>query len=203
MSHSDFSDVMTDSLTLVKKNGERLEAVQANVSSTAITTFDQRLVEGPITVEEEDVMLRQLPNGLVERYVVLDTGFSNEIHGVEAHYSMKVRKETDIRAKDTTLSRNVFNFHGDNSRVNVNSQDYSSNVVNLNDESVFVELKTAVQNRVADEALRNQLLNKIEELQNSKGTTLYVAKFQEFTTLAANVITIVGPFIPQLAAFLS
>jgi len=60
----------TDRITIERKNGDRYEDVDASVSEKLII-----ILKPDIPLEAGDVILRQLPSGIVERFVVIDPGF--------------------------------------------------------------------------------------------------------------------------------
>jgi hypothetical protein len=118
-----FRSLMKDRLTLVKKDGTIVKSdIQATVSSNEITTFDSEL-----PIEVGDSFLRKLPNGLVENYIVSDPGYHSGISGaIQPHYQVKVRRSDAPPPQPQSITAN---FHGPNSRMNVNSVDASINVV--------------------------------------------------------------------------
>ena len=76
-----------DTVSLVKRNGKRTDDIPANVQPNVIF-----ISNGDLPIEEGDFLERQLPNGLWERYVVVDRGYySTGILG--PHYQCKVRKQ--------------------------------------------------------------------------------------------------------------
>jgi hypothetical protein len=54
-----------------------------------------------------------------------------------------------------------------------------------------------------DEDERAQLLARITAIQRAPDTPSSLARYTDFIALAANYMTIVGPFLPPLAALLS
>jgi hypothetical protein len=117
-----FSSLQKDRVTLVKKDGTILRSeIPAVVDTGQIITF---VVDLPIEIE--DHLLRQLPNGLVEDYVVSDPGYRSGIGPIAPHYQIKVRRTDAPPAPPQTI---IANFHGPNSRMNVNSTDNSINVI--------------------------------------------------------------------------
>lgn len=131
-------DFMTDRVTLVKPNGERVERVRANVQPSKVFIDD-----GNLPLKEDDILERTLPNGMIERYLVLDRGYFAEWQGNPAHYQAKVEKTT---AKPRTQgASNVYYLSGPNARVNVQSVDTSTNVVNVNSTELFAQITSAIQ----------------------------------------------------------
>jgi hypothetical protein len=118
-----FHSLLRDKVTLVKKNGTILKSdIPAGVTTGQITTFVTDL-----PIEVGDHFLRQLPNGLVEDYIVHDPGYHSGIAGaIEPHYQVKVRRSDAPAGPPQTI---IANFHGPNSRMNVHSTDNSINVV--------------------------------------------------------------------------
>jgi hypothetical protein len=110
-------------VSLVKKDGTVFRTdISATVSTGQITTFAQDL-----PIEVGDHFLRELPNGLVDDYIVIDPGYRSGIAGaIQPHYQVKVRRSDAPPALPQTI---IANFHGPNSRVNMNSTDNSVNVV--------------------------------------------------------------------------
>lgn len=117
-----FGAIPKEKVTLVKRDGTTLRSdIPAVVSSTQIITF---ITDLPIEVG--DHFLRQLPNGLVEDYLVDDPGYHNGIGPIPANYQVKVHRSDAPVAPPQTI---VANFHGPNSRMNINSTDNSSSVI--------------------------------------------------------------------------
>ncbi len=105
-------------VTVERADGSRYQNVQALVS-TEILIFDER-----IPVEPDDVILRQLPSGLVERLVVSDPVFHGATRGMPAHYQIKYRR--DGQGRPGTPGP-VFQFTGNHSRISLYSTDNSTN----------------------------------------------------------------------------
>jgi hypothetical protein len=115
--------LMRDKVSLVKKDGAVFRTdISATVSTGQITTF-----AADLPIEVGDHFLRDLPNGLVDDYIVIDPGYHSGIAGaIQPHYQVKVRRSDAPSAPPQTI---IANFHGANSRMNVNSSDNSVNVV--------------------------------------------------------------------------
>jgi len=102
--------------------------------------------------------------------------------------------------KRVTGFRDV-HFHGDNARMNVNSTDNSSNVVNQS-HAFFVQMREAAQN-IETEQERADILARIEELEQSKGKSGFLQAYQKFMSIAAVHMTVFAPFVPALTEMLS
>ena len=116
-----FSELTKDKLTLVKKDGTIVRSdFPATVSSKGITTF-----AADLPIEVGDSFRRQLPNGLVETFIVTDPGYHSGVAGaIPPHYQAKVQRSDAPTASPQITAT----FHGANSRINVSSIDNSVNV---------------------------------------------------------------------------
>ena len=76
-----FNRMLTDVVSLVKVNGQRYDNIKALVQYKLVF-----IVDASLPIEEGDRITRELPNGLVESYLVLDRGFYSAIQGMDAHY---------------------------------------------------------------------------------------------------------------------
>lgn len=92
-------------------------------------------------------------------------------------------------------------FHGNNPRMNVNSTDNSTNVVSASND-VFVQMYEKARS-ITDENEREAIVAKLEELQRARGSGRYVQAYQDFIALAADHITVFGPFMQVLAQWLT
>jgi hypothetical protein len=97
---------------------------------------------------------------------------------------------------------NVYNLHGANSRVNIQSEDKSVNVSSITEQQVFLGIRQAVTQGVADDTERRVILEKLDALQESVHKTDFVAKYQAFINSVASHMTIILPFIPALTQML-
>jgi hypothetical protein len=90
-------------------------------------------------------------------------------------------------------------FYGDNARVNNNSTDNSTNAVTT--ESLFVQMRERAA-AIADDRERADIIELISELEQTKGSTEFLGKYQRFIATAANHMTLFTPFIPLLTKLL-
>lgn len=119
-----FDDLMNDRVTLVKRDGTvSKENITSLVAAGSIQINDQSLL-----MEPNDHLLRTLPNGLVEDYIIVDPQFHAGFGGIESFWTVKVRRSNAPAAQTgVTIQRITNNFHGANSRVNIASTDLSTN----------------------------------------------------------------------------
>jgi hypothetical protein len=83
-----FGELLNETLTLRKKSNGQMHSFRANVQpnrSLILTDF------ASLSIEEGDTVERPLRNS-VESYTVVDRGYHTGVHGIPAHYQMKVRK---------------------------------------------------------------------------------------------------------------
>ncbi len=120
-----FDDFMTDNIIVRKQNGDVLEGLKASVQRNQIF-----LERSDVLVEPRDLIERRMSNGAVETFEVIDPGFHESFHGIEAHYQMSVRKLGLPEAKQRVESI-TYNITGHNARINNHSVDQSTNTVNI------------------------------------------------------------------------
>jgi hypothetical protein len=79
--------IRKDKVCLFKKNGEKYENIVSSVQTNLIFVLDSTL-----HIEEGDLFVRVLPNGLKEACEVLDRGYQSPHPAIEAHYQVKVKR---------------------------------------------------------------------------------------------------------------
>ena len=191
-----FENLMKDKVTLVKHDGRQFKDIKASVQPDKIFTNDAN-----IPIEEGDIFERTLPNGIVERYKILDAGFYTGIGSIKSHYQSSVKKETRIEP-NRQPTQVVYNLIGPNARVNIQSVDTSMNLVQIEPKELFVKLREEIQQVITDKSLSAKLLEKVSELQQTQGTTKFIEKYREFIAIAADHVAILAPFIPALSQML-
>lgn len=189
-------DFLNDRVTLIKKDGRRFESLPASVQSGLILTNDPK-----IPIEDGDCFERQTPSGITERFVIMDAGFMQAFHDITAHYQSKVRKETAV-ARPSSPSHIVYNLIGPNSRVNIQSSDSSTNIVNVETSALFEVLRKRLDEAISDQALQQRLRGAVEAMQAAAGTRGFSERYKDFIGLAADHITVFAPFLPALSQLL-
>ena len=121
-----FDALLTDTVILLKKNGESHEGIKASVQKNKI--FIQR---SDILIETGDLIQRVMSNGAEETYEVIDPGFHEKFHGIPAGYQMDVRK-LGLPEAEKAVQSITYNISGSNARINQNSVDNSVNIVQSN-----------------------------------------------------------------------
>ena len=141
------------------------------------------------------------PSGIVEVFVVLDAGFRQGSHGGPGHYQSQVEKST-ARPKPSTTQQVVYNLIGPNTRVNIQSRDSSTNILNVESADLFRKLRTTINDSITDSELATRLVGHVDTMEAAVGTKDFSEQYKEFIGSAANHITLVGPFLPALTQFL-
>ena len=117
--------------------------------------------------------------------------------------TISIRHEQGIEeSHDMNAKTVIYNVTGANSRVNVQSVDSSTNVVNIERNELFVSMRRAVEESGIDTTARAELLNRIEALESAKDQRTFAQKYADFIQSAANHIALFAPFLPALAQLL-
>lgn len=190
-----FGAMLNDIISLHKPDGRTFENIRANVQPKKISVHD-----ASIPIEEGDVIIRVLPNGLTERYIVIDRGFHQAFYGIEAHYQITVQKESAI--KRGAPASTVYNISGINSRVNINSLDNSINRISINKSEVFTEMRQVVEQSHLESADKEKLLHCINGMSKASGSSDFLHRYKEFVATAADHLSLLAPFIPVLTQML-
>lgn len=82
-----FQQMMTDNIKIIKSDGQEIENLRASIQSKGIY-----LMQSDVLVEPQDLIQRTMSNGGNETFKVIDPGFHEGVHGIPAHYQMKVQK---------------------------------------------------------------------------------------------------------------
>jgi hypothetical protein len=110
------------------------------------------------------------------------------------------RPMTNAEARPTAMTQN-FHLHGDNPRINVNSTDNSTNIASASYGLLFVQMREKAS-AIADETERKDIVARVDELEKARGSTGFLAAYQNFMASAADHMTVFGPFLPALAQML-
>lgn len=190
------NNFINDKVTLIKADGQIFKDIPASVQSGLILTQNPS-----IPIEDGDKFERKLPSGVVERFIVFDTGYHNAFHGIPAHYQSKVKKESAVNS-EKSRAQVVYNLIGPNTRVNIQSTDSSTNIVNVETNTLFSEIKKVISEAIADETIRSNLAKEVDAMQSAVGTRSFSDHYKNFIGLAADHIAVFTPFIPALSQLL-
>lgn len=184
-----FADFGYETVTLIKQTGHKINDIKAQIQAKKIFVDDVS-----IQFDEGDIISRELPNGKIEYYRVIDPVYYDGIVGIPPHYQINVEKTTT-----PPRSQPIYINASNGTKVLIDSTDNSINI-NYNDKSIFDELIEKVKTLPDADAIVSKI-NQMKESVNDKDT--YRNKYSEFIQLTAAHITIVAPFIPLLTKFLS
>ncbi|NGX90047.1 hypothetical protein GW579_23505 [Rahnella sp. Lac-M11] len=120
-----FSSLLKDNISLLKKNGERIDGIKASVQSKK--TF---INQSDILIETGDLIQRRMSNGGEETYEVIDPGFHERHGSIAAGYQI-THKKLGLPEADKAVQNITYNISGANSRVNNQSIDNSINISSL------------------------------------------------------------------------
>ncbi|MCG7377403.1 hypothetical protein MH215_10385 [Paenibacillus sp. ACRSA] len=122
-----------ENVTIVKLNGKKFENVEVVIGPDEVVIED-----GSLPVEEGDKILRLLPNGLTETYIVLDRGFYDRFLDIPAHYQAKVRKESTIDLqRSSAMHFNIGTVYGSN--IGTQGNAHIENVFNFEKVNQLIE----------------------------------------------------------------
>lgn len=118
-----FDDMMNDRVSLVKKDGTVFKKdIKALVTKGKVQIHDPKL-----PIEVGDHLLRELPSGLVEDYLVDDPVLHSGLASIEAFYIVHVTRTGGQVQPQAAIQSITAHFHGDNARMNIQSTDNSTN----------------------------------------------------------------------------
>jgi hypothetical protein len=187
-----FQRFYTDEIVISKPGGEVLGVIRASVQSKGIYFDDPHL-----PIEIGDRISRSLPNGVVERYIIEDTGYHRAFHNIPAHYQMKVRREGAAPHPSPVQ----YQVTGANARINIASVDASYNVNEGGTEALFEALKRALQS-IGDIQERARVLDEADALREEVGKPSFAERYRRFIASAAAHIEIIAPFVAPLTALI-
>ncbi|HGY9586801.1 MULTISPECIES: hypothetical protein [Vibrio] len=156
-----FQRMMTDRIKVIKTNGDEYSDLKASVQDKGIY-----LMQSNVLIETNDLIQRFMSSGGEETYKVIDPGFHEKFHSIPAHYQIKAKKLGIPEAKEA-VQNITYNFHGDNARVNNNSVDNSTNIVNQNSEIVehILLLRSEIDRLVQDTAEKKEALEVVDAIE--------------------------------------
>ncbi|MCR9072665.1 MAG: hypothetical protein NXI18_13185 [Alphaproteobacteria bacterium] len=191
-----FRDMLNEIVTLVKKDGTVAnEKIKALVQSNKIFMDDPKL-----PIEPGDSLLRLLPSGLVEEYIVVDPGFYAGMGGIVPHFQTVVRRSGASPAQAHTIINHI---QGQNARINIGSVDHSKNVAIENETpEIFQSLREILSKSNIQDGERDALSTAIEKMERSYPGGTFKDSYVNFMSLAANHVAVFGPLLGGLASLL-
>jgi hypothetical protein len=102
-----FSHMMNDEVFVIDKSGNR-----SGPYKTAFSTKNLIIDDESIDVEEGYKLARPLPGGKEDIYTIVETKFQSEFHGIPAHFSLTLQKDSAIHSSQQ---------HSKNTTININN----------------------------------------------------------------------------------
>jgi hypothetical protein len=103
---SAFRKLLKDSVFIVKPDGRRLGPYQAAVLPDSIL-----ITEEAVDVDERDYVVRSIPSGKEELYLVLSANYNQGLCSAPPHYTLKVCKTTALSMKPPEMKSTTINIH--------------------------------------------------------------------------------------------
>jgi len=192
-----FENFPQSEIKIVAPDGTVRSIERGIVDSKQITIPNRAAV-----IHAGDEIHRTLPNGIEERFEVIEPTYHNQFHGIPAHFQVKIRRKGTGTPLGKPGGNITFNVSGANARVNFGSHDQSRNVIS--GDNVFFELRHKIQEELPDTAERSRLLGLVESMEkNRNDRSAYTSAYQSFIGAAANHMTLIAPFIPAITQLLS
>ncbi|WP_439845707.1 hypothetical protein [Aeromonas veronii] len=190
-----FKSLMNDTIEIIKGDGTKHSGIRASVQKTKVHMDADGLL-----VEPEDLIIRRMSNGAEETYRVIDPGFYEEWEGFPAHYQMDVQKLGIPEAKKA-VQHITYNINGNNARVNQNSVDNSTNIVNVDTKAAeyIEELRKEISRSNLSASEKQDAIEIIGEVdeafRSGSPKRSVVSALLKSLPQAANVATIVSAII--------
>lgn len=186
-------DHLKDRVSWIEKDGEKHDNILALIQKNQIFMDDLSL-----KIEEGDKIALVLPNGIEELYSIICINYISGFDGID-HMEIDVQKETAIR--DSNVTHFEYHQHGNTEQVNINSTNSSLNKFDIMKNDIFLKLKDAIEENVAEDDAKSDLLRQVEVLKNTQGQRVFSKYYDEFIASAANhatLLTAIAPIIPKL-----
>lgn len=193
-----FSQFQKDRIKIIKKNGEIYNDIPAGVQTNTIFMNDVS-----IPIEIGDTICRSLPSGIEERFLVTNPGYSAGLASIKPHYQIKYKREDAIHESENSPNTVIYNVSGPNSRVNIHSQDYSTNHMNSAPNEIFDGIRTIITKEIKEETERRVLMELANKMQSEHGSPSFINTYKDFMSTAANHIGVFSPLLPALAGLLA
>lgn len=184
-----FQGLLNSHVDLVKKDGSVVNNIPASVQTNRIFIDDTS-----VKIENGDFLINTLPNGVVDKFEVIDHGFKPAFAGITAHYQVRVKKSGTQEKVSTNITYN--NYLGANGRVNNNSTDQSTNTVNYQQNQIFDDMKSLTG--LLEQSVATQVNAKIEELQKAKDSKGFLNTYKEIFNLAGDHVDFITKLMPMI-----
>ena len=188
-----------DRITITGQDGTKRGEIPAVVDKNRIITADASML-----VEVGDTIERELPHGTKETLVAKEVQFHRGTGrgGIPDFYEITTeRPDTQTRASGQP-DVSVYVSDSPNARVNLNSVDNSSNIINIQARETFQKTRHLIETSVEDFEQRDLLLQSVDDMEAAHQSVDFVARYKQFMGLAADHMSVLAPIVPMLASLL-
>ena len=189
--------MMNDKFALLKNGQLVKDGIKGRIADNKIITFD---IEPKF--QKNDLLLRALPNGLEEIYVIDEPKFNTGIGGIKSFFEIVVHnnnQQPDTKANIINHYNTTHNtITGNNNNFNMNSPGSTF----INNPTLFDSLKLVIEQQVSEKE-KEKLLDIVDRMSKSQTKDDYISCYNTFIQAIANHMSILATFIPQLSAYLS
>jgi len=113
----------------------------------------------------------------------------------------KIDRRRLMARKNDSPTTNYY-VQGENARVNINSTDHSVNIVMKSTEEFFGAIRQQIESGVSDGEQKRKIVEALAALQESHDKPSFAQRYTDFIAIAADYVTLLTPFIPQLTQML-
>lgn len=114
-------NLQKDDVYIERTDGTRVGPYKTTVSQGSATIFDSAM-----EVSEGETLIRPLPTGKEEAYLITSADFSRGLGSIPAHYTLKLQKATAIRPSEPSSRHTTVNINhstgvqvGDHNVINI------------------------------------------------------------------------------------
>lgn len=194
--------------SFMKMGGEKFEVIRDNRLVSEVMGLPNR-EEGSKRpyigfVPEADIKSGDWVKGIVSSDLLFieDTKsqiFEGAVFQIKGYYLTKKEfEDVKLKVQQSNPPTIIYNLNGANTRVNNNSTDNSFNVVDMSTK-LFDQIRNVVNNEIKNEDEKRELREIITEMEISQGSNKFNQVYTNFITSAANHMSIISPFIPELS----
>ena len=193
------SSLFRDRITVIDKNGNRHENLPAVVDAKTIITQEVK-----VPIESGDSIERNLPNGMTERFTVINAQYYiGSGRSIPDFYEIAYEREGARSQHSRAQPISVHISDSPQSHVNIDSEDHSINISYGNAGSLFDEIRDLLREAVEDSTELESLLEKVDAMEGSQEAGGFKQAYVGFMSAAADHMTVLAPVLPALAALLS
>lgn len=111
-----------------------------------------------------------------------------------------VNNDFEGRERPATGGQTIFNVGDmqDNSRINFQSRDKSTNIVDKSADELFAELRRVIEQQITNDPEKEKLLDSIREMEQAESKSSYLKAYGFFIGLAASHVEVLDPFLGAL-----